>query len=49
MKELDMGKTGKISLPSLNFVAKVTMTLVALVLVVNMLPASWNVKKWFMF
>lgn len=44
-----MGKGSKISLPSLNFVAKVAMTLVALVLVVNMMPDSWGIKKWFTF
>jgi len=44
-----MGKGSKISLPSLNFVAKTAMTLVALVLIINMMPAEWGIKKWFTF
>ncbi len=36
-----------LSLPNPSFALKVAITLVIIVFVVKMLPASWNIKQWF--
>jgi len=40
---MDLG----LGLPSVKFLGKVALALVIIVLVVNMLPDTWGLKKWF--